>query len=387
MMQRQNRILTTHTGSLPRPEALTMLYAQRSRGETVDEGALTAAGRAALDDIVPRQLAAGIDIPNNGEVQRDSFVLYVRDRMTGLGGSWQRRQRADLERYPMFLEQLRRTMTARPAVDDIGGLPKAIGPIGYPDATAVEAECRDFRAVLDAQATRAVDAFLTAPSPGMVSAIARNQFYPDEASYLGALAAALRTEYQTIVAQGFLLQLDCPDLARERHNTYQDRPLAAFLGFVERVVAALNRALDGIPRERVRLHVCWGNYEGPHDCDVPLADIIPILGQAAVGGFVLPFANPRHAHEYRHLRDLLGDDRTIVAGVIDTTTNFVEHPEVVAERLERVAAVVGDPGRVIAGTDCGFETIAGRGRVAEDVVWAKLASLSEGARLASSRLF
>ncbi|HUA53946.1 MAG TPA: cobalamin-independent methionine synthase II family protein [Candidatus Sulfotelmatobacter sp.] len=387
MTQRQNRILTTHTGSLPRPEALTLLYAQRSRGETVDEGALTAAGRAALDDVVPRQLAAGIDIPNNGEVQRDSFVLYVRDRMTGLGGSWQRRQRADLERYPMFLEQLRRTMTARPAVDDIGGLPKAIGPIGYPDATAVEAECRDFRAVLDAQATRVADAFLTAPSPGMVSAIARNEFYPDEASYLGALAAALRTEYQTIVAQGFLLQLDCPDLARERHNTYQDRPLAAFLGFVERVVTALNRALDGIPRERVRLHVCWGNYEGPHDCDVPLADIIPILGQAAVGGFVLPFANPRHAHEYRHLRDLLGDDRTIVAGVIDTTTNFVEHPEVVAERLERVAAVVGDPGRVIAGTDCGFETIAGRGRVAEDVVWAKLASLSEGARLASSRLF
>jgi 5-methyltetrahydropteroyltriglutamate--homocysteine methyltransferase len=387
MAQRENRILVTHTGSLPRPQGLTVLYARRSRGEAVDAGALAAAGRAALEAIVPRQLAAGIDIPNNGEQQRDSFVLHVRHRMTGFGGAWQRRQRADLERYPMFLEQLRRTMANREAVDDIGGLPKAIGPIGYPDAAPIEAECRDFRAVLDAQRAPAADAFLTSPSPGMVAAIARNEHYPDEASYLGALARALATEYRTIVARGFLLQLDCPDLARERHNTYQDRPLGEFLGFVERVVTAINHALDDVPRERVRLHVCWGNYEGPHDSDVPLADIVPILARAAVGGYVLPFANPRHAHEYRALPALLGADRTIVAGVIDTTTNFVEHPEVVAERLEKVAAVVGDPARVMAGTDCGFETIAGRGRVAEDVVWAKLASLAEGARLASSRLF
>ena len=387
MTQRDNRILVTHTGSLPRPEALTALYARRSRGEAIDPAALASAGHAALTAIVPRQLAAGIDVPNNGEQQRDSFVLYLRDRMSGLGGSWQRRQRADLERYPLFLEQLRQMMTNRQAVDDIGGLPKAIGPIGYPDAGAVVAECRDFRAALDQQPKPVADAFLTAPSPGMVSAIAKNEHYPDETSYLGALAAALRTEYRTVVEHGFMLQLDCPDLARERHNTYQDRPLGEFLGFVERVVTAINRALEGIPRERTRLHVCWGNYEGPHDCDVPLADIIPVLRQANVGGFVLPFANPRHAHEYRYVRDLIGDDRTIVAGVIDTTTNFVEHPEVIAERLERVVAVVGDPHRVMAGTDCGFETIAGRGRVAEDVVWAKLASLSEGARLASSRLF
>ena len=387
MTQLENRILVTHTGSLPRPEALTALYAGRSRGEAIDAAALAGAGRAALDAIVPRQLAAGIDIPNNGEQQRDSFVLYVRHRMTGLGGTWQRRQRADLERYPQFLAQLRLTMANKTAVDDIGGLPKAIGPIGYPDASSVEAECCDFRAALDAQPRKVADAFLTSPSPGMVAAIAKNEHYPDETSYLGALAAALRVEYQTIVARGFLLQLDCPDLARERHNTYQDQPLGEFLGFVERVVGAINRAIDGIPRERIRLHVCWGNYEGPHDSDVPLADIIPILRQATVGGFVLPFANPRHAHEYRSLRDLIGADQTIVAGVIDTTTNFVEHPEVVAERLENVARVIGDPGRVQAGTDCGFETIAGRGRVAEDVVWAKLASLSEGARLASSRLF
>ena len=233
-----------------------------------------------------------------------------------------------------------------------------------------------------------VEGFLTAPSPGMVSAIVLNEHYPSEEAYLEALAEALRVEYETIVGSGFLLQLDCPDLARERHNTYQDRPLEDFLGFAGRVIDAINHALRNIPRDRVRMHVCWGNYEGPHDCDVPLEDVIPVMRRAKVGGFVLPFANPRHAHEFRYVKDLLVDDeQTIVAGVIDTTTNFVEHPEVVADRLERVAAVIGDPRRVMAGTDCGFESIAGKGRVAEDVAWAKLAALSEGARLASSRLF
>ncbi len=184
------------------------------------------------------------------------------------------------------------------------------------------------------------------------------------------------------------MQLDCPDLALERHISYQDRPLADFLGFVERVVAAINRALEQVPRERVRLHVCWGNYEGPHDLDVPLAEILPIIRQAQVGGFVFPFANPRHAHEYHCFEQGgLDDDQLLVAGVIDTLTNFVEHPEVVAERIERVARALGDPRRVLAGTDCGFDTSAGMGRVAEDVVWAKLGALRDGARLASARLF
>ena len=189
-----------------------------------------------------------------------------------------------------------------------------------------------------------VEGFLTAPSPGMVSAIVLNEHYPSEEAYLEALAEALRVEYETIVDSGFLLQLDCPDLARERHNTYQDQPLEDFLGFAGRVIDAINHALRNIPRDRVRMHVCWGNYEGPHDCDVPLEDVIPVMRRAKVGGFVLPFANPRHAHEFRYVKDLLVDDeQTIVAGVIDTTTNFVEHPEVVADRLERVAAVIGDP--------------------------------------------
>ena len=388
MQKSERRILTSHTGSLPRPEELTRLYARKSRGEEVDAGALAAAGRAALRWVVAKQAEAGIDVANNGEQQRDSFLFYVRDRLSGLGGTWQRRQRADVERYPQFKKQLFEAPAKKESVDDLRGLTKAIGEVRYVDAAAVRAECADFRRALDESGTRFAEAFLTAPSPGMVSATVLNEHYQDEEAYLAALGEALRTEYEAIVGSGFLLQLDCPDLARERHNSYQDRPVADFLGFCRRVVGAINHALRNVPRERVRMHVCWGNYEGPHDCDVPLQEIIPVIREAKVGGFVLPFANPRHAHEFRLAKDLLRDkDQVIVAGVIDTTTNFVEHPEVVADRLERVAAAVGDPRRVMAGTDCGFESIAGKGRVAEDVAWAKLASMSEGARLASSRLF
>ncbi|MEO7402444.1 MAG: hypothetical protein ABIU95_02105, partial [Burkholderiales bacterium] len=382
MLHSEGRILTTHTGSLPRPVELTRLYARRSRGEPVDNAELIASGKAAMRRVILQQVHAGIDIGNNGEQQRDSFVFYLRDRLAGLGGSWQRKQRADLERYPILMQELA-AQTKKEAVDDIRGLPKAIGEIAYTDVAAVHAECGDFRAALVEHGNPFKEAFLTAPSPGMVSAIVLNEYYPTEEAYLAALAEALRTEYEAIVASGFLLQIDCPDLARERHNTYQDRPLAEFLAFDTRVIKAINHALRNVPRERVRMHICWGNYEGPHDCDVELEQIIPVIRDANVGCFVLPFANPRHAHEYRYLRGLLRDkDQIVVAGVIDTTTNFIEHPEVIAERLERAAEVIGDPRRIMAGTDCGFETIAGRGRVAEDVVWAKLESLTEGAKLA-----
>jgi 5-methyltetrahydropteroyltriglutamate--homocysteine methyltransferase len=389
MMQRsERRVLTTHTGSLPRPAELTRLYARRSRGEAVSADEIESAGKAALNWVVAKQAEVGIDIANNGEQQRDSFLLYVRDRLSGLDGTWTRRQRADVERYPAFKQQSFQANNSKESVDDIRGLTRARGEIRYLDAGPVAAECADFKAALDKSRASFVEGFLTAPSPGMVSAIVLNEHYPNEEAYLAALAEALRVEYETIVNSGFLLQLDCPDLARERHNTYQDQPLDDFLGFAGRVIDAINHALRNIPRDRVRMHVCWGNYEGPHDCDVPLEDIIPVMRRAKVGGFVLPFANPRHAHEFRYVNDLLVDnEQTIVAGVIDTTTNFVEHPEVVADRLERVAAVIGDPHRVMAGTDCGIESIAGKGRVAEDVAWAKLAAMSEGARLASSRLF
>ena len=387
MRRSESRILTTHTGSLPRPLSLTRLYAQRARGEKVDAAELAQAGRVAMKDIITKQVEAGVDVGNNGEQQRDSFIFYIRDRLSGLGGSWQRRQRADVERYPIFKKESYEASLRQESVDDIRGLPKALGEIGYPDASEVKTECSDFRAALTAAHNPFTEAFLTAPSPGMVSAIVKDEHYGDEEKFLAALGAALRVEYKAIVDAGFLLQLDCPDLAREKHNTFADRPLADFIAFGNHVVDAINAAIHDIPPDRVRLHVCWGNYEGPHDLDVELQEIIPFLKRAKVGGFVLPFANPRHAHEYRYLKDLLAPDQIIVAGVIDSTTNFVEHPEVIAERLENVAKVVGDPHRVMAGSDCGFETIAGRGRVAEDVVWAKFKAMSEGARIASSRLF
>ena len=381
------RILTTHTGSLPRPAALTHLYAQRARGESVDERALAEAGRRALAEIIPKQLACGIDIGNNGEQQRESFFLYLRHRLSGFGGSWQRPSHGDVERYPLFKAARQRELAAKEAVSNFAP-PRAVGEIHYLDPALVEGECRDFRAALDRAGGGFVEPFLTAPSPGIVAAAVLNEHYAGEEEYLAALARALKVEYDAIHRNGFLLQLDCPDLALERHISYMGKPLGAFLGFVERVVAAINEALADVPRERVRMHVCWGNYEGPHDCDVPLAEIWPLLRQARVGGFVLPFANPRHAHEVRCLEALPpADDQVIVAGVIDSLTNFVEHPELVAERIERVADAIDDPSRVIAGTDCGFDTSAGMGRVAEDVVWAKLAALRDGARIASGRLF
>jgi 5-methyltetrahydropteroyltriglutamate--homocysteine methyltransferase len=386
MRRSDERILTTHTGSLPRPPELTRLYVRRARGESVDAAEIEKLGRAALRGIVQKQAEADVDIANNGEQQREGFFLHIRHRMSGFGGSWQRRTRADALRYPVFRQMMEQQLAAREAVSNMGP-PKAIGEVRYLGPAAIEAECADFQAALDETGEHFVEPFLTAPSPGIIAGAMKNEYYDSEEAYLAALATALRGEYETIVRRGFLLQLDCPDLALERHLSYQDRPLGDFLGFVERVVTAINTALANIPRDKVRLHVCWGNYEGPHDSDVPLVDILPIIQKANVGGFFFPFANPRHAHEYRVFEKLpLADDQLIIAGVIDSLTNFVEHPEAVADRLERVSAAVGDPHRVIAGTDCGFDTSAGMGRVAEDVVWAKLKALAEGAKIASGRL-
>jgi 5-methyltetrahydropteroyltriglutamate--homocysteine methyltransferase len=391
-MQRSNdRILTTHTGSLPRPPALTRLYAMRSRGEPVDTIEIEQAGHAALQEIVPKQIEAGIDIGNNGEQQREGFFLHVRHRMTGFGGSWKRWPRADIEGYPVFKRSLEQQIAGREMVSNFAP-PKVIGDINYIGASEATRECTDFRALLEerkrAGAKGFTEAFLTAPSPGIVVAAIRNEHYDTEAAYLAAVGRALQIEYEAIANQGFLLQLDCPDLALEHHISFQERPIGDFLDFVERVVATINEALRNIPRENVRMHVCWGNYEGPHDRDVALEKILPLISRMNVGALVLPFANPRHAHEVRCIKGkAIADDQIVVAGVIDSTTNFVEHPEVVAERIERVAETLGDPQRVIAGTDCGFDTSAGAGRVADDVVWAKLRALSEGARIASGHLF
>jgi 5-methyltetrahydropteroyltriglutamate--homocysteine methyltransferase len=388
MQRSASRILTTHTGSLPRPRELTRLYAKRARGEPVDDTEIERVGRDAVQAVVRKQHDAGIDIGNNGEQQRDSFFLYLKSRLSGLGGSWDRPSRADVDRYPEFKRIWLEQYAAKAQVSALGGLPKAIGAVRYLDDRAIKDECSHFNAVLADHPGVFVEPFMSAPSPGILATAVRNEHYDTQATYLAALGKALQVEYEAIVASGLLLQIDAPDLALERHITYKDRPLAVFVDFVEQVVATINRALANIPRDRVRLHVCWGNSESPHDCDVPLEDILAALQQADVGGFVLPFANPRHGHEFRcFAKHPLQDDQILVAGVIDSLTNFVEHPEVVADRIERVAAVVGDPSRVQAGTDCGFDTSAGWGRVAEDVVWAKLTSLRDGARLASKRLF
>lgn len=380
------RILTTHTGSLPRPPELTRLYVRRARGEAVDPAEIERLGKAALRRIVDKQIESGVDVGNNGEQQREAFFLYVRHRMSGFGESWQRWPRGDVERYPLLKKQMAEMLAAREAVGNYQP-PKAIGEVRYVDDSELKAEIADFRAVLDQRPNGFVEPFLTAPSPGIIAAAMKNEYYDSFDAYLAAVAAAVKIEYEAIVQAGFLLQLDCPDLALERHLTYNERPLGEFLDFVERVVDAINQAIVNVPRDRVRLHVCWGNYEGPHDRDVPLEDILPLLQKANVGGFVLPFANPRHQHEYRILAKYpLADDQIIAAGVIDDLTGFVEHPEVVAERLERVAQAVGDPRRVLAATDCGFDTSAGMGRVTEDVVWAKFKAMADGAKIASERL-
>ena len=388
MKRSTERILTTHAGSLPRPDHLAGLYVRRARGEPVDSKEIAAAGRDALHAVVPQQAAAGIDVGNNGEQQRDSFFLYLKERLSGLGGTWQRASRADVDRYPEFRKRyLEQTSTAT-RVSPNEGLPMAVGEVRYVDAAAIEAECRDFTDVLAAHPGVFAETFMNAPSPGMLAATVKNRHYDTELRYLEALGEALRVEYQAIVRSGFVLQIDAHDLALERHISFKDKPVAEFVGFVESVIETINRALAGIPPDRVRLHVCWGNSESPHDADVPLIDILPTLYQANVGGLYIPFAGPRHAHEFRCFEKLpLRSGQLLIAGVIDPLTNVIEHPEVVADRIERVAAAVGDPSAVLAGNDCGFATMAGWGRVSPDVVWAKFRTLRDGARIASDRLF
>jgi 5-methyltetrahydropteroyltriglutamate--homocysteine methyltransferase len=387
MRRSSERILTTHAGSLPRPEHLTSLFVRRARGEGVDPVVIAKEGREALRAIVPLQASAGIDVGNNGEQQHDSFFLYLKDRLTGLGGTWQRPSRADVDRYPEFKKRWLEQMSSTSRVSPNEGLPMAIGEVHYIDPAIIDAECRDFGDVLAENPNVFVETFMNAPSPGIVAAAIKNENYDTDLKYLEALAEALRVEYETIVRSGFVLQIDAPDLALERHISYKDKPLSKFLEFVENVVAVINAALRNITPDRVRLHICWGNSESPHDSDVPLEDILPAVQHANVGALYLPFAGPRHAHEYRCFeRFPLKPDQILVAGVIDPLTNIVEHPEVVSDRIERVAMVLGDASKVLAATDCGFDTSAGWGRVAPDVVWAKLRSLRDGARIASVRL-
>jgi 5-methyltetrahydropteroyltriglutamate--homocysteine methyltransferase len=375
----EGRFLTTHAGSLPRPRALAELHGRRSRGEPVDAEEFRRAVEEATASCIAAQQEAGIDVGNDGEQARESFFTYVQHRLTGFGGTSSRPVMRDLLDHPDVVE-LMAPRRARTQVDLLHA-PAAIGEVTYRDTGEVEAECA---LVAGAPFT---ETFMTAASPGIVAAAMEDRHYPSREAYVRAVAAALATEYHAIVDRGLLLQIDAPDLALERHTLFADRPLAEFLAWVELVVDAVNDALRGIDPAAVRLHVCWGNYAGPHTLDVPLRELLPLLYEARVGALVLSMANPRHAHEHAELeRRPPPGDMAVVAGVIDTTTNYVEHPEVVAERLLRVVRAVGDPVRVLAGTDCGFDTSAGIGDVARSVVWEKLRSLRAGADLAAERL-
>ena len=380
MLTSESRILTTHAGSLPRPRELAELHGRRSRGEDVDEAELRDAIAAATRASIAAQLAAGIDIGNDGEQARESFFTYVQHRMTGFGETSQRPLMRDLAEHPDFLE-MAAARYARMKVN-LMAAPAAIGPITYPDTTELAAEC-----ALVAGAEFA-ETFMTSASPGIVASAMENRFYETRDEYVRAVAAALGTEYRFIVDRGLLLQIDAPDLAMERHTLFADAPLSEFLGWVELVIDAINHALAGIDPGNVRLHVCWGNYEGPHTHDVALAEILPLLYGANVGALVLSMANARHAHEHACFERLpLPDHMALVVGVIDTTSNYVEHEEVVADRIERAARAIGDPHRVIATTDCGFDTSAGIGDVAPSLVWEKLRAMRHGADLATDRLF
>jgi 5-methyltetrahydropteroyltriglutamate--homocysteine methyltransferase len=386
MSSSDNRILTTHAGSLPRPQTLAELLGRKSRHEPVDEAALEQQIAESTKRVIARQLECGIDVGNNGEQSRESFFTYVQHRMSGFSGKSQRPFMSDLMRYPSYLAFIGR-ITANMQVD-LMHAPQATSDIRYTGLAAVTKECEDFRRALDEQKSHFVEPFMTAASPGIVAAAMLNAHYPSVREYVLALGDAFKTEYETIINAGFILQIDAPDLAMERHTSFAGKPLKDFLDFVANVIDAINNSIAHLPREKIRLHVCWGNYEGPHTDDVPLDEIIEHIYRAKVSALLLSMANPRHEHDYHSLeRHRLPAGMNLIVGAIDTTTNYVEHPEVVAERIERAARAVGDPRRVMAGTDCGFDTSAGLGMVADELVWEKLRALSDGAAIASRRLF
>jgi 5-methyltetrahydropteroyltriglutamate--homocysteine methyltransferase len=385
MQRSETRILTTHVGSLPRPPALRDLLVRRDRGEPVDAAALEREAGAAVERVVAGQLEAGVDVGNNGEQPRAGFSTYVAGRMRGFGGASRRELAQDLIDFPDYAEMLarRRRDAAR-----IADAPQAIAEVEYADLSPAAAECDGFLRATDAAPRKFVERFMTAASPGVIATILLSAHYGSHEQYIMALAREMRKEYELIHARGLLLQVDCPDLAMERTRFFRKDSLDRFLQMVELHVDAINRATAAIPPDRIRLHLCWGNYDGPHTHDVPLEAVLPVVGRARVGALSLPLANPRHQHEYRVLKaHPLPDSMLLLPGVIDTTTNYVEHPEVVADRVCAAVDAVGDRTRVIASTDCGFGTFAGSEMVAHSVVWAKLGALREGAAIASRRLW
>jgi 5-methyltetrahydropteroyltriglutamate--homocysteine methyltransferase len=384
MITSRDRILTTHVGSLPRNETLSDLLVRREASQAFNPKQMAAEIDKAVRHVIEKQKAAGIDIGNDGEQQRVGFQTYVPQRMSGFGGVSKRRRGREFEEFPELVQMLLRRF---PHTSKQQNAPEAQGELRYGDTSAIENEIKRFQNIVKAVGAFK-ECFMTAPSPGIISSTMLNAYYDSHEAYLNAIAREMKKEYQAIHDAGLVLQIDAPDLAMDRTMMFRDLSDAEFVKTCELHVAAINKGIEGIPRDRVRLHVCYGNWEGPHIHDVPLAKILPALYQADVGALSIEFSNPRHAHEYPALkRHLLPKHMILIPGVIETTSNFVEHPEVVARRIEEAVSVVGDRERVLASTDCGFGTFTNREWVIEPAVWLKLKSLREGADIASARLW
>jgi 5-methyltetrahydropteroyltriglutamate--homocysteine methyltransferase len=380
MKTSQDRILTTHVGSLPRPPELKELLVRKDQSQPYDKAALDRLTRQAVFDIVRRQAQTGIDIVNDGEMSKPGYSTYVADRLSGFAGHEAAKPRLDTRDHPNFLaayERMTGANVARRAV--------CVGPVTVRDREPLEQDLANLRDAL-AQ-VQVAEGFMTAASPGLVPVFQTNRHYPSHEAYVEAIAAAMQDEYEAIVKAGFVLQLDCPDLAMARHTSFQELGEAEFLKRAAFHVDVLNNALRKIPADRARIHICWGNYEGPHDHDIPFAKVAPILVKVKPMALAVEAANPRHAHEWTVWQETkLPDDKILVPGVLDTSTNYVEHPELVAQRICQFADIVGRE-RVIAGTDCGFGTFAGYGKLDPDISFKKLGAMVEGAAIASKRLW
>lgn len=381
MLMSTDRILVSHVGSLPRAERLTGLLIQQEAGETIDTAELAREVETATAHVIAKQVESGVDVGNDGEQSRVGFQTYVPRCLCGFGGTSKRPPARDQLEFPSYVRQ---SAARFPHMARAMNAPAALADVQYVNSAPIEADA----ARLKRMGGQFSECFMTAPSPGIVATTMLNQHYASHEAYLMALAKALAPEYRAIHDAGLILQIDAPDLAMERHRFFDGLTEAEFLRQLELHVAAINLGIAGIPRDRIRLHVCWGNNDGPHIYDIAMAAILPELYRANVGALSIEFANPRHQHEYDALRaNPLPAHMLLMPGVLDTTTNFVEHPELVARRLAEAVAAVGDRERVIAGTDCGFGTFAGREYVAEEIVWVKLAAAAEGARIASHRLW
>lgn len=391
MLMSQDRILTSHVGSLPRPQDLLDLLEAKETGENIDDAAVTQRIEKAIQDVVKLQRDAGVDIVNDGENSKTSYTLYVRDRLNGVGPKPPEKelpktaQHRDLMDHPGMVERTARVNQGMSWFDRAKP-PAAIGPVSYGDRGPLERDLSNLKAACDTHSI--TEAFVNSVSPGVMTKFVPNMHYGSEDEYVEALIEALRPEFEAIVDAGFILQIDAPDFGSARHNQYQDLDEKDFLKIADRNVEALNEATRNIAPERMRMHVCWGNYEGPHTHDIPFASLHPVVMKARPAGLLIEGANPAHAHEWEDMKRLgLPDDKVLLPGVIDTTTNFVENPRLVAQRIQNWASAVGKE-RVIASTDCGFATFAGPNNpVIESIVWEKLKALSAGAALASKQLW